>query len=182
MEISKDQDGLPVFHVFFKANPEAWYYFGFEDNRLMVQSSYDAFNEVIIKKSNARKVKVGEIAFIPGSEEETLAFINRFRKSYYGIDVPYSLYDSQEPVRDQAPPTIMPTIPTDEPPAEKPKKQRRQKKDKSADEDTEVEEQEVVPQPAPADQPVNEEQKTDEEAQPEEEKKPAEEEEEDDGF
>lgn len=186
MEISKDQDGLPVFHVFFKANPEAWYYFGFEDNRLMVQSSYDAFNDVIIKKSNARKAKVGEIAFIPGSEEETLAFINRFRKSYYGIDVPYSLYESQEPVRDQAPPTIMPTIPTEEPATEKPKKQRRQKKDKTADEEEDLEEQEV-PEPAPADQPVNEEQKPEEQPQPqpeeekpEEEKKP--EEEEDDGF
>ena len=172
MEISKDQDGLPVFHVFFKANPEAWYYFGFEDNRLMVQSSNGAFNDIIIKRTNAKKAKVGEIAFIPGSEEETLAFINRFRKTYYGIDVPYSLFEAQEPVRDQAPPTVMPNVPTEEPATEKPKKQRRQKKDKTEPQEDEADDQQA-PQTPPADQPVNEEEKKDE-------KKP--EEEEDDGF
>ncbi len=145
LEVRKDQDGLPVFHVFFKASPEAWYYFGFEDNRLMVHSSNDAFNSVIIKRTNARKVKIGEVAFIPGSDEETSSFINRFRKTYYGIDVPYSLYDAQAPIRDEAPPAVMPTItpgvtpsvtPTEEeePASEKQNKKRRQKKDKGDDE------------------------------------------------
>jgi hypothetical protein len=91
MEIKKTEDGTPVFHVFFKASPEAWYYFGFEDNRLMVHSSNGDFNDLIGKKTNASKAKVGEIAFIPGSDDETVAFINRFRKQYYGIDVPYEL-------------------------------------------------------------------------------------------
>jgi hypothetical protein len=31
------------------------------------------------------------MVFIPGSEEETLAFINRFRREYYEIEVPYNL-------------------------------------------------------------------------------------------
>lgn len=93
MEIRKTEDGAPVFHVFIKASPDAWYYFGFEDNRLMVHSSNSDFNSVISKKSNAGKVKIGEVAFIPGSDDETLAFINRFRQQYYGIDVPYSLSD-----------------------------------------------------------------------------------------
>lgn len=91
MEVRKNEDGAPVFNVFIKASPEAWYYFGFEDNRLMVHSSNSAFNGIIAKKSNAGKVKIGEVAFIPGSDDETLAFINRFRKQYYGIDIPYSL-------------------------------------------------------------------------------------------
>ena len=91
MEVRKTEDGAPVLHVFIKASPEAWYYFGFEDNRLMVQSSNSELNGVISKKTNAGKAKVGEVAFIPGSDDETLAFINRFRKSYYGIDVPYDL-------------------------------------------------------------------------------------------
>ncbi|HEY9047806.1 MAG TPA: hypothetical protein VIN08_17990 [Ohtaekwangia sp.] len=99
MEVKKNEDGSPVFHVFVKASPEAWYYFGFEDNRLMVQSSNSDFNTVIAKKSNAGKAKVGEVAFIPGSDDETLAFINRFRKQYYGIDVPYSLSDSSSAVK-----------------------------------------------------------------------------------
>ncbi|MBT1706196.1 hypothetical protein [Chryseosolibacter indicus] len=98
MEIRKTEEGVPVFHVFIKASPEAWYYFGFEDNRLMVHSSNGAFNDIISKKSNAGKAKVGEVAFIPGSEDETLAFINRYRKQYYGIEVPYSLNEGPQVV------------------------------------------------------------------------------------
>lgn len=98
MEFKETQEGGPTFHVFLKASSEAWYYFGFEDNRLLVHSSNQEFNEVISKKSNAGKVKVGEIAFIPGTEDETLSFINRFRKDYYGIDVPYLLYEAGAPV------------------------------------------------------------------------------------
>jgi hypothetical protein len=93
MEVKKTAEGAPVFHVFIKASPEAWYYFGFEDNRLQVQSSNADFNAIISKKTNAGKAKIGEVAFIPGSDDETLAFINRFRKEYYGIDIPYSLSD-----------------------------------------------------------------------------------------
>lgn len=94
MEVKKTEDGSPVFNVFFKASPEAWYYFGFEDNRLQIHSSDDNFNTIIAKKSNAGKAKVGEVAFIPGSDDEVLTFVNRFRKDYYGIDVPYSLSDA----------------------------------------------------------------------------------------
>jgi hypothetical protein len=93
MEIRKTEDGIPVFHVFIKASPEAWYYFGIEDNRLLIHSSNKEFNKIISKKTNAGKARIGEVAFIPGSEDETLAFINRFRKQYFGIEVPYSLYE-----------------------------------------------------------------------------------------
>jgi hypothetical protein len=98
MEIKRSEDGVPVFHVFIKASPDAWYYFGFEDNRLLVFSSNPDFNDLISKRSNAGKAKVGEIAFIPGTEEETLAFINRFRKQYYGIEVPYNLNEGSQVV------------------------------------------------------------------------------------
>jgi hypothetical protein len=98
LEIKKSEDGAPVFHLFLKASPEAWYYFGFEDNRLLIHSSNGEFNDVISKKSNAGKAKVGELAFIPGSDDETLAFVNRFRKQYYGIDVPYNLSEGVEAV------------------------------------------------------------------------------------
>ncbi len=100
MEIRKTEDGASVFHVFFKASPDAWYYFGFEDNRLMVHSSNGAFNDVIGKKSNAGKTKIGEVAFIPGSDDEVLAFINRVRKNYYGIEVPYNLSEGSAPAVD----------------------------------------------------------------------------------
>jgi len=91
MEIRRNEDGTPVFHVFFKARPECWYYFGFEDNRLMIQSSRQDVNDLVAKKTNAAKAKVGELVFIPGSEDETLEFINRFRKNYYGMEAPYDL-------------------------------------------------------------------------------------------
>ncbi|MCA6434143.1 MAG: hypothetical protein IM574_11090, partial [Cytophagales bacterium] len=91
MEIRKNEDGAPVFHVFFKASPESWYYFGFEDNRLMVHSANQPFNELITKKTNASKAKIGELIFIPGTDEETLSFVNRFRLQYYGIEAPYDL-------------------------------------------------------------------------------------------
>jgi hypothetical protein len=99
MEVKKTEDGSPVFHVFIKASPEAWYYFGFEDSRLMVHSSNNDFNAIIAKKTNAGKAKVGEVAFIPGSDDETLAFINRFRQQYYSIDIPYSLSDGSAAVK-----------------------------------------------------------------------------------
>ncbi|HEY0742111.1 MAG TPA: hypothetical protein VGD40_11645 [Chryseosolibacter sp.] len=102
MEIRKTEDGAPVFHLFFKASPESWYYFGFEDNRLLIHSSNSDFNTAIAKKSNAGKAKVGEVAFIPGSDDETLAFINKFRKAYYGIDVPYSLSDGSQAIPKKA--------------------------------------------------------------------------------
>lgn len=91
MELRKNEDGSSVFHVFFKASPDSWYYFGLEDNRLMIQSSNEEFNSIISKKTNAAKAKIGELVFIPGSDEETLSFINKFRSKYYGLEAPYSL-------------------------------------------------------------------------------------------
>jgi hypothetical protein len=91
MEVKKNEDGGPVFNVFFKASPEAWYYFGYEDNRLLMYSSNNEFNTAVAKKANSGKAKVGEMVYLPGSEDEALAFINRFRRDYYGIEVPYRL-------------------------------------------------------------------------------------------
>jgi hypothetical protein len=91
LEIKKTEDGTSVFNLFIKASPESWYYFGFEGSRLLVHSSNSEFNSTIAKRTNAGKAKIGEIAFVPGSDEETLSFVNRFRKDYYGIESPYSL-------------------------------------------------------------------------------------------
>jgi hypothetical protein len=91
IEIRRNEDGTPAFHVFFKASPEAWYYFGYEDNRLMIHSADPDFNQMITKKSNASKAKAGELIFIPGSDDETLAWINKFRLNYYNLEAPYDL-------------------------------------------------------------------------------------------
>lgn len=100
MEIKKNaEDGSAVFNVFFKASPDSWFYFGYEDNRLLMYSSVPEFNTIVSKKTNSGKAKVGEMVFIPGSEEETTAFINRFRKEYYEIEVPYDLSSGTTPVK-----------------------------------------------------------------------------------
>ncbi|HEY5691927.1 MAG TPA: hypothetical protein VIS49_10750 [Cyclobacteriaceae bacterium] len=99
MELRKNEDGSSVFHVFFKASPDSWYYFGMEDNRLMVHSSNTDFNDIIAKKTNAAKAKIGELVFIPGSDDETLSFINKFRKKYYGLEAPYSLGSGRGPAK-----------------------------------------------------------------------------------
>ena len=99
MEIKKTEDGGPVFNVFIKASPEAWYYFGLEDNRLLVHAASSDFNSIISKRTNGGKAKIGEVAFIPGSDDETVTFINRFRRDYLGIDVPYDLTDYAAPAQ-----------------------------------------------------------------------------------
>lgn len=91
LELRRTEDGSPVFHLFLKASPEVWCYFGMEDNRLMIHSSLPNLNALVAKKSNAAKANAGELVTIPGSDDETLAFINRFRKDYLGIETLYDL-------------------------------------------------------------------------------------------
>jgi hypothetical protein len=139
MEVKKTEDGGPVFNVFIKASPEAWYYFGLEDNRLLVHTSNSEFNSIISKKTTGGKAKIGEVAFIPGSDDETLSFINRFRRDYYQIDVPYDLTDYAAPAQT---PDIhreeIQTIP--EPAQQAPVEKRRNKRD------TEPAQQDTAPQ------------------------------------
>jgi hypothetical protein len=94
MEIRKNDDGSPAYHLFIKVSPEAWYYLGYEDNRLLVHSSDPAFNDVISKKTNASKARVGDLVFVPGSDQETLAFIKRFRLDYLGLETDYELFSA----------------------------------------------------------------------------------------
>jgi hypothetical protein len=91
MEVRRTEDGSPVFHVFIKASPDSWYYFGYEDHRMLIHSSNPLLNDLLSKKTNAGKAKIGELVYVPGSEDETLAFINRFRKDYLEIESPYDL-------------------------------------------------------------------------------------------
>ncbi|GIV37661.1 MAG: hypothetical protein KatS3mg032_2040 [Cyclobacteriaceae bacterium] len=91
MEVRKTEDGTSAFNVFIKASPESWYFFSYEDNRLLMYSSNEEFNNTVAKRTNSGKAKVGEMVYIPATEDETLAFINRFRRDYYGIEVPYNL-------------------------------------------------------------------------------------------
>ena len=162
MEIRKTQDGISAFNVFFKVSPDAWYYFGMEDNRLLVYSSDKDFNNIISKKSTAGKAKIGEVAFVPGSEDETLAFINRFRKQYLQIEVPYSLYDASAVVEQQPQPQITtpPPVSNTEPveSVEPDKKSRKKKGDGKPDDkkQQETKQQEVKEQQPKTEEPKKE--------------------------
>lgn len=91
MEIGKTEDGGPVFHVFIKVSPDSWFYFGMEDNRVMIHTSLQPINDFVTKKTNASKAKVGELVYIPGTIDETLSWINKFRLTYLGLEAPYDL-------------------------------------------------------------------------------------------
>jgi hypothetical protein len=91
MKIKKNEDGSPSFHLFLKASPDVWFFIGLEDNRLMMHASMEQINQQISKHSNAGKAKAGEMVFIPGSDEETLEFINKYRSDFLQIDTPYDL-------------------------------------------------------------------------------------------
>ncbi len=90
-EVKRNEDGAAGLNLFVKASPDSWYFFSYEDNRLLMYSSNNAFNSLVSKKSNGSKAKIGELVFAPADKAETLNFINRFRLQYYGIDDIYSL-------------------------------------------------------------------------------------------
>ncbi|MTI21888.1 hypothetical protein E1176_12720 [Fulvivirga sp. RKSG066] len=100
-EIKKNEAGGPVLNLFVKASAASWFYFSLEDSRLLVYSSNNNFNDVISKKSNGSKAKLGDLIFAPASKAEVLNYINRFRLQYYGIDDIYELdAEIEDPVDD----------------------------------------------------------------------------------
>ena len=100
LEFRTLEDGSSAFDLFLKASAESWYYFSFQDNRLMMFSSNQNFNNEVTKRSNAAKAKIGELVFVPGGRPEALEFINKFRFNYMGIDLPYDL-DSEANLNDK---------------------------------------------------------------------------------
>jgi hypothetical protein len=127
LEIKRDEDGVETLNLFFKASGDVWYYIGFEGSRVLVHAASNEFNNIILKRTNAGKTKIGEVAFVPGSDEETVAFINRFRKDYYGIESPYSL-NSQSMVT----PSSDPVTPIGQP---LPAQSDQEKKDQDLEDD-----------------------------------------------
>lgn len=101
MEIRRKEDGEPVFNVFIKASAASWYFFSYEDNRLLMYSSNEVFNQLVNEKSNGAKAKIGELVFAPADRIETLAFINTFRSNYLGINDEYFLDSAVENVAEE---------------------------------------------------------------------------------
>jgi len=91
LEFKKDDTGGDVMNLFIEAAPGSWYYFNFQENSLLIYTSNRDLNQKISDKSNFGKSKPGEMVLIAGDENETLSFLNSFRKTYFGIDEPYNL-------------------------------------------------------------------------------------------
>lgn len=91
IEIKRTTERGTVMNIFIQASSDCWYYFGFEDNRLMIYSSNDEFVDIIASKSNINKAGFGEYAFVDADRPDVLKFIDRFRQEYLGIKEPYEL-------------------------------------------------------------------------------------------
>lgn len=96
LEIKKDESGAEVVNLFIQAAPGIWYYIGYTFNQLILYSSNTDFNELIKSKSNVDSSKPGELIIAIGDTNETLGFINDFRKKYFGMDEPYNLISPDE--------------------------------------------------------------------------------------
>ena len=91
LEIRRDESNEDVMNLFIQASPETWYFISYNNHNLLMYSSNTLFNELVQSKSNAAKQKAGQLAFVVGDVNETLGFVNSFRKNYFGIDTPYNL-------------------------------------------------------------------------------------------
>ena len=91
LEFRKDETGADEMNLFLHISPEVWYFISYQYKNLLMYSSNDVFNQLVSSKSNIGKEKSGELLFAVGDTNETLGFVNRFRKNYFGIDTPYNL-------------------------------------------------------------------------------------------
>ncbi len=91
MEIKRTLEGGLTFNVFFKASPNSWYYFGLQDNTLLIYSSDEDLNSYVTNRTNMGKAKIGELVYAPGDRTEVLEFITKFRAKYYNVHDEYFL-------------------------------------------------------------------------------------------
>jgi hypothetical protein len=90
MEIKKNETG-DVINLFLQFSPRTWYYFNFEENRMITSSSNEDYLNLIADKTNAAKANFGEYFFLDGEVSDALKFIDAFRLTYYNIDEPYEI-------------------------------------------------------------------------------------------
>lgn len=91
VEIRKTEKG-DVVNIYLQVSPDCWYFFNYEENKLIAYSNNDLFNEIIAGKSKIDKADFGEYVFVLGDKSDAMNFINRFRLDYLGIKEPYEMY------------------------------------------------------------------------------------------
>ncbi len=99
VEMKRTDDG-DVVNIFIQVSPDCWYYFGFQENKLVAFSNNELFNVQVSSKSKIDKAGFGEYVFVLGDKSDALNFVNRFRADYLGITQPYEMY-SPEPAPQQ---------------------------------------------------------------------------------
>ena len=90
LEIKKTETG-DVINLFLQFSPRTWYFFNFEENRIITSSSNEDYLNFIADKTNAAKANFGEYFFLDGEVSDALKFINNFRLTYFNIDEPYEI-------------------------------------------------------------------------------------------
>lgn len=91
LEMRRDETNADVMNLFVQPSPSVWYFISYHDKNLLMYSSNSEFNKQVEEKSNLGKEKPGDLVFVVGDTNETLGFVNSFRKNYFGIDTPYNL-------------------------------------------------------------------------------------------
>ncbi len=96
VEIKRDPLG-DIVNIFIMFSEATWYHFRYDQNRLLMLSSNQAFNTAVSASSTLEKAGLGAFATGLGEESETMQFINDFRKNYYNITQPFKLQFATDP-------------------------------------------------------------------------------------
>ncbi|WP_375579457.1 hypothetical protein ABWH96_21080 [Marivirga tractuosa] len=117
IEIQKLEMGTAI-KLFLQVSPSCWYFFHYEEDRLIFFSSNEEANELIDNKSKAEKAKFGDFVFLTGDKLEVTNFIEDYRKRYFDIDAPYYLEMASEASSAAGVPANNSPIPTQDAPPE----------------------------------------------------------------
>jgi len=90
LEIKKNETG-DVINLFLQFSPRTWYFFNFEENKIITSSSNEDYLNYIADKTGATKANFGEYFFLDGELSDALKFVDNFRLIYFNIDEPYEI-------------------------------------------------------------------------------------------
>lgn len=117
VEIKRLEMGAAI-RIFLQVSPSCWYFFHYEEDRLIFYSSNETANDLINRKSKAEKAKFGEFVFLSGDKLEVTNFVEEYRKKYFDIDAPYYLEMASEAGAAAAPANNIPIPQQDDTPTE----------------------------------------------------------------
>jgi hypothetical protein len=117
IEIQRLEMGSAI-KIFLQVSPSCWYFFHYEEDRLIFFSSNKEANDLIDNKSKAAKAKFGDFVFLTGDKLEATNFVEDYRKRYFDIDAPYYLEMASEASNAAAAPISNTPLPEQETPTD----------------------------------------------------------------